>query len=245
MRAVGRGTILRGMLLLAIVAWASSHYASFTHGAGAWHDISVAVEPGRTPTYPGNPAIAFDWALSLDKGDIANLSDLHFGAHSGTHIDAPLHFIKGGKSIDQIPLEKLIGPARVIECSASATIVDAAELNRHLWRGARRLLFKTRNSTLNLLSDPRFHTDFTAIAPDAARLMVDDGVRLVGLDYLSIEKYGSKVPQTHLTLLGANVVVVEGLDLRGVEPGEYDLICLPVRLAGREAAPTRAVIRPR
>jgi arylformamidase len=118
----------------------------------------------------------------MEKGDPLNLSMLEFGAHTGTHIDAPLHFVRNGKSVDQIPLSKLIGEARVIECSPDAAVVDAAELNRHQWRGARRILFKTRNSYQNLWADKQFHKDFVAIAPDAARLLADAGVELVGID---------------------------------------------------------------
>lgn len=215
-----------------------------TEPAG-WIDISVGVIPGETPLYPGDPAAAFTWFRSMARGDVVNLSDLHFGAHTGTHIDAPLHFLADGASIDQIALEKLIGPARIIECSPAAMTIDTAELNRHDWKGARRILFKTRNSYSNFWADREFHRDFTALAPEAARLLVAEGVELVGIDYHSIEKFGSPEPLTHRALLGKNVVVVEGLDLRRVNGGDYDLVCLPAKFVGRESAPTRAVVRPR
>jgi arylformamidase len=230
----------------AIVACWFIAMASWAYGASApsWIDISLPVVPNKTPIYPGNPPVTFNWALSLEHGDVCNLSDLHFGAHTGTHIDAPLHFIANGQPVDQIPLDKLIGPARVLECPRDATLIDVAELDRLPWRGASRLLFKTHNSYANYNDDPAFHRDFTAIAPAAARRLAQTGVELVGIDYLSIEKFGSKVPETHRALLGNGVVIVEGLDLRPVGAGDYELICLPARLVGREAAPTRAVVRP-
>lgn len=211
----------------------------------AWIDISVGVLPGETPLYPGDPPATFTWFRSMDRGDIVNLSDFHFGAHTGTHIDAPLHFIAGGAPIDLIPLEKVIGPAKIIECSPRALIIDAAELGRHDWRGAKRILFKTRNSYLNFWADKTFHRDFTALAPDAAKLLVQANIELVGIDYLSVEKFGSKEPLTHRALLGKGVVLVEGLDLRNATGGEYNLVCLPAKFVAREAAPTRAAVQPR
>ncbi len=210
-----------------------------------WIDISAGVVPGETPVYPGDPPAIFTWVRSIDHGDSVNLSDLHFGAHTGTHIDAPLHFLARGDPIDKVPLEKLIGPARVIECSPAATLIDSAELNRHNWRGAKRLLFKTRNSYSNFWADKEFHRDFTALAPEAARLLASAGVELVGIDYHSVEKFGSPEPLAHRALLEKNVVVVEGLDLRNVSGGDYDLVCLPAKFVGRESAPTRAALRAR
>ena len=208
-----------------------------------WIDISVPVSAEHTPVYPGDPGVSFRWAKSIAKGDVVNLTEATLGLHVGTHIDAPLHFIQGGRTIDQIPLSQLMGPCKVLECDVP--VVDAAELNRHPWKGATRLLFKTRNSLRHLYDDKKFHQDFTAIAPGAAKLMADAGVVLVGIDYNSIEPFGAKKPLTHLTLLGRNVVIVEGIDLRHVTPGDYNLICLPARFAGREAAPARAIIQPR
>lgn len=210
-----------------------------------WIDVSVNVDPATTPVYEGDAPPKFTWLKSFDKGDTVNLSELDLGAHTGTHVDAPLHFVPHGASVDQIPVDKLVGPARVIECSRDAAIIDAAELNRHQWRGAKRILFKTRNSYQNLLGDHEFHRDFVAIAPDAARLLADSGVVLVGIDYLSAEKFGAPSPDTHTTLLGKNIVIVEGLDLRQVKGGDYDLIILPIKLAGREGAPARALLRQR
>ncbi|HMK29988.1 MAG TPA: cyclase family protein [Terriglobales bacterium] len=236
-------------LLLAIVfhgLGGPGHAQLSDSGApSGWIDVSVAVDPAKTPIYEGNPPAQFTWVLSMAKGDKLNLSDLHMGAHTGTHIDAPLHFIAGGASVDQVAVEKLIGPALVIECSRGAAIIDSAELNRHPWRGATRILFKTRSSYDNFWNDKSFHKDFVAISPDAAELMAQAGVELVGVDYLSAEKFGSPEPRAHLALLGKGVVIVEGLDLRRVSGGNYDMIALPVKLAGVEGAPTRVVLRKR
>jgi len=210
-----------------------------------WIDASLRVDPATVPVYPGDATPSFTFLKSMALGDKLNLSELRLGAHTGTHIDAPLHFIAEGAAVDQIPLEKLIGPALVIACSPSAAIIDAAELNKHRWQGAKRVLFKTRNSYDNFWADRQFHKDFVAIAPDAARLLAEAGVELVGIDYLSVEKFGSPEPLAHLALLRKGVVIVEGLDLRQVEPGEYDAIVLPIKLAGREAAPTRVLLRPK
>ncbi len=209
-----------------------------------WVDISVLVDPDTTPVYPGNAPPRFTFLQSWDKGNNLALSMIEMGNHTGTHIDAPLHFVKGGATIDQIPISKLVGPAVVIEISRSATIVDAAELNRHDWHGAKKILFKTRSSYDNFWADKQFHKDFVGIAPDAAQLLADAGVELVGIDYLSAEQFGAPEPLTHRTLLGKGVVIVEGLDLRQVTGGSYELTVLPLRLKGLEAAPARAILRP-
>ncbi len=209
-----------------------------------WLDVSVLVDPHTTPVYPGNAPPKFSSLLSFDKGDNLTLSAVDMGNHTGTHIDAPLHFIKGGTTVDQIPVSKLTGPAMVIEVSRSATIVDAAELNRHEWRGAKKILFKTRSSYDNFFGDKEFHRDFVGIAPDAAQLLADAGVDLVGIDYLSVEQFGAPAPLAHRALLGKGVVIVEGLDLREVSGGNYQLTVLPLRLKGLEAAPARAILQP-
>lgn len=211
--------------------------------AADWIDVSVPVEEGRTPVYAGDPPIHFTWAKDMSKGDIANVSRLEMGAHTGTHVDAPNHFIAGAPSVDELSPEVLIGPALVVECSPECRQIDAAELARHSWNGAKRLLFKTRSSYDNFYADSTFHTDFVAMTPEAAQQLVDGGVQLIGIDYQSIEPYGSAQPRTHRILLGHNVVVVEGLDLRRVSAGQYEFCCLPLRLKGREGAPARALLR--
>ncbi len=179
------------------------------------------------------------------KGDRLDLSVYSLGAHTGTHVDAPLHFIKGGTPIDKVPLDPFVGPARVIDCSPEATAIDAAELNKHDWKGSKRILFRTRNSRNGWMTDPVFHEDFTYVAPDAARLLAAGGVVLVGIDYLSLEKFHSPEPQAHLALLSKGIPVIEGLSLQQVSPGDYDLVVLPLRIVGHEAAPARAILRRR
>ncbi len=213
--------------------------------AGGWIDVSAPIDPQTAPVYPGNAPIKLEFMMDYDKGDKLALSSYSLGAHTGTHVDAPLHFIKGGMSVDLVPLEHFVGPARVIDCSADAKLIDAAELNKHNWKGARRILFRTRNSRNHWMTDPTFHEDFTYLAPDAAQLLADAGVELVGIDYLSIEKFHSAEPKTHLALLTKGIPVVEGLSLADVTAGDYDLIVLPIRITGHEAAPARAILKRR
>jgi arylformamidase len=230
------------MALLAVRS--SAKNARNPQRKAGWIDISVLVDPDTTPVYPGNARPKFASLLSFDKGDSLTLSAVEMGNHTGTHIDAPLHFVKGGASIDRIPVSRLTGPTMVIEVSRSATIVDGAELNRHEWRGAKKILFKTRSSYDNFWADKQFHKDFVGMAPDAAQLLADAGVDLVGIDYLSVEQFGAPAPLAHRALLGKGVVIVEGLDLRQVSGGKYQFTVLPLRLKGLEAAPARAILQP-
>jgi arylformamidase len=165
------------------------------------------------------------------------------GAHSGTHIDAPMHFVAGGASVDAVSLQPLIGPARVIDIPDSVQAIDAAELRRHDLHGAPRLLFRTRSSLRGWMQSPTFHRDFAFIAPDAAKLLVENGVQLVGIDYLSAERFGAPEPTSHRLLLGRGIPIVEGLSLANAAAGDYDLIVLPIKVAGHEGAPARAVLR--
>jgi arylformamidase len=208
-------------------------------------DVSAPIDARTTPVYPGNAPVKLEFALNMDRGDPLTLSAFSFGAHTGTHVDAPSHFIKGGASIDQLPLDRFIGPVRVIDCSPDAKVIDAAELNRHRWQGAKRIFFRTRNSRNGWMTDATFHQDFTYLAPDAAQLLANAGVLLVGIDYNSIEQFGASKPDTHLILLARNIPVVEGLLLRDVQPGDYQLTLLPIRIIGHESAPARALLQRR
>ena len=209
------------------------------------YDISVPIAPGETPVYPGDPGIEISSSHSIERGDPANVSALNFGAHTGTHVDAPAHFIEGAPKISSLPLDTLAGETRVVEIDRDAAAVEERHVTDETIKGATRVLFKTRNSSF--WDDPRgrFREDFAYISPDAARALVARGVRLVGIDYLSVEKFGSEDFETHLTLLSSGVVIVEGLDLRAVEPGVYELVCLPLKIdAGSgDGAPARAVLR--
>ena len=209
------------------------------------YDITVPIAPGETPTYPGDPGIEFEAWAAIERGDPANVTMLHLGAHTGTHVDAPAHFIEGAPGLPSLPLEAFAGEARVVEIESEALAVEERHVTDETIAGATRVLFKTRNSAF--WNDPRgrFREDFTYISPAAARALVARGVRLVGFDYLSVEKFGSEGFETHLALLSNGVVIVEGLDLRAVEPGLYELVCLPLKIvAGSgDGAPARAILR--
>jgi arylformamidase len=209
-----------------------------------WIDVTATLDEATTPVYAGDPPMHFTFVKDMRKGDPLTLSTYTLGAHSGTHIDAPMHFVTNGASIDQVPLDRLIGRARVIEIPDNVQAIDAAELGRHDWRGAPRILFRTRSSSGGWMASPTFHRDFAYIAPDAAQLMADAGVQLVGIDYLSAEQFGAPTARSHQILLGKGIAIVEGLSLQAVRAGDYDLIVLPLKIAGHEAAPARAVLRP-
>ena len=209
------------------------------------YDITVPISASETPTYPGDPGIEIKQWAALSAGDAANVTLLHFGAHTATHIDAPAHFIEGASRIDALPLDVMLGRARVVEIPRDVRVIDARELARQDLSGVTRILFKTRNSEFWADAGSNFQEDFTYIEPDAAHALVQAGVRLVGMDYLSVEKFKSERFETHLALLSRNIVIVEGLDLRGVPAGDYELICLPLKIASGtgDGAPARAVLR--
>ena len=210
------------------------------------YDISVAITPAATPVYPGDPGIELvEWA-ALARGDAANVTFLRLGAHTATHVDAPAHFIAGAAQVADMPLDVLIGPAHVVEVGDDVRAIDAAHVAAHVPAEATRVLFKTRNSAFwAQASPPEFRTDFTYLAADGARALVERGVQLVGIDYLSVERFKSDNFETHTTLLARGIVIVEGLDLSSVPAGRYELICLPLKLAGSlgDGAPARAVLR--
>jgi arylformamidase len=202
-------------------------------------DISVPIHPAMV-VWAGDPPVLLERTESMADGAHANVSRLDLGAHTGTHVDAPVHFIDGAAGVDALALDAMIGPAVVIDATAVERHFDAEVLaGLSVPEGATRLVFKTRNS--ELWASGRFESGFIGITEDGARWLVDRGVRLVGIDYLSVAPYGMSVP-THRVLLGAGVVILEGTDLRDVEPGEYDLVCLPLRIVGGDGAPARAVL---
>ena len=217
--------------------------AAGTPTPGAWIDVTATLDPATTPVYEGDAPMIFEFLKDMRKGDGFTLSKLSLGAHSGTHVDAPMHFIRDGASIDRLPLEPFIGPARVIDIPDSVQSINAAEMNRHQWRDAERILFRTRSSVRGWMKSSTFHRDFAYIAPDVAQLLADAGVRLVGIDYISAEKFGAPAPLTHRILLGKGIPIVEGLALDTVAPGDYELVVLPMKIAGHEGAPARAVMR--
>jgi arylformamidase len=210
-----------------------------------WIDVTATLDPAATPVYEGDAPMKFEFLRDMRKGDNFTLSVYSMGAHSGTHVDAPMHFIADGAPVDRVELSRMMGPARIIEIADSVQAIDAAELNRHDWRGATRVLFRTRSAHRDWMSSPSFHRDFAYIAPDAAQLLADAGVVLVGIDYISAEQFGAAAPRTHQILLGRGISIVEGLDLRAVRSGDYDLIVLPIKVKGHEGAPARAIMRAR
>ena len=207
-----------------------------------WIDATASLDPATTPVYEGDAPMKFDFLKDMRKGDSFTLSVYSMGAHSGTHIDAPMHFVRDGASIDHVSLEPLIGPARVIDIPDSVQSIDAAELNRHNWKGTPRVIFRTRSSVRGWMKSSTFHRDFAYVAPDAAQLLADAGVQLVGVDYISAEQFGAPAPRTHRILLGKGIPIVEGLALETVPAGDYFLIVLPMKVAGHEGAPARAVL---
>ena len=206
------------------------------------YDVTVPLSE-QTPVYEGDPAVQIEAAHQIAKGDAANVSRLCFGAHTATHVDAPAHFIEGARRVDQLEFDKLLGTCRVVEIDGDVMAIEAAHIIN--LEGVERVLFKTRNS--DFWNDPAqgFRKDFTYIAPDAAKALVDLEIKLVGIDYLSVEKFGSEDFLTHITLLEKEVVIIEGLDLREVSGGDYELICLPLKMVGGtgDGAPARTILR--
>jgi len=202
-------------------------------------DVTVPLR-GDLPTYAGEPGVTLDYHKRLDRGDPYNVSAISLGSHTGTHIDAPYHFIDGAPTVDELPLDALVGPCLVVEHDGDAH-VTADDLDRAgLPPGTTRLLIKTSNSSL--WDDNQFHEDYIALTADAARWIVDRGIVLVGIDYMSIEQFGATTFVVHETLLQRDVVIVEGVDLRGVSPGSYQMVCAPLLVVGAEGAPARVLL---
>jgi arylformamidase len=210
-----------------------------------WIDATATLDPSTTPVYQGDAPMKFDFLKDMRKGDGFTLSAYSMGAHSGTHIDAPMHFVRDGASIEKIPLEPLMGPARIIDIPDSVQAIDAKALTGVNWKGAERVIFRTRSALHGWMHSPTFHKDFAYVAPDAAQQLADAGVKLVGVDYISAEQFGAPAPLTHRTLLGKGIPIVEGLQLDSIPAGDYDLIVLPIKVGGHEGAPARAVVRKR
>ncbi len=205
------------------------------------YDISLLISPDL-PVWPGDPKIVLEQVAAMDDGAEANVTRLDMSAHTGTHVDAPHHFMNDGRTVDNLPLEVLVGECYVLRVASSAGEITAEVLEKaDIPKDAIRLLFRTRNSELWRRGGSGFQTDFVAVSEDGARWLVERGVKLVGVDYLSVAAYSQPVP-THRALLAAGVIVVEGLDLSRVEPGAYVLYCLPLKLAGADGAPARAIL---
>ncbi len=223
-----------------------------------YYDISVPLS-SETPVYPGDPPVELRRLLDVARGDDFTLSALALSLHAGAHVDAPAHYVAGGASIDAVPPEVFLGPALVLDLTACARTIDLPALRTALAgahahpkaaeNGAARLLLKTRNSALWRAYPGRFAPSWVGLDPAAARWLVAQGARLVGIDYATIEPPPAAAARTtfdtHRTLLGAGVVILEGIDLSAVPAGSYDLVCLPLRVVGAEAAPARVLLRER
>ncbi|MDQ3080709.1 MAG: cyclase family protein [Gemmatimonadota bacterium] len=203
------------------------------------YDISIPIRDGGF-VYPGNPEIRIAAQQSIANGAGANVSSLSFGSHTGTHVDAARHFFDAGQAVDEISLGVLTGPAVLIAFDEQVMSIGAADLEKHDIGSHTRVLLRTRNSAL--LGRRDFVRNYTYLAPDGAAWLASRGVKLVGVDYLSIEQFRSGHHRTHRTLLEQDIVIVEALDLSVPPPGEYELICLPLRLEGLDGAPARAIL---
>jgi len=204
------------------------------------YDISLPISQ-QLPVWPGDPPVQVTQVQHLDRGDPMTLTRLQMGAHTGTHVDAPAHFVAGGRTVEALDLEILVGPALVIGVpdagALSAKVLDRLDIPA----GTRRLLLRTTNSDLWARGETQFCRDFVGIASDGAQWLVDRGVQLVGIDYLSVSPYDDPIPP-HQILLRAGVIALEGLNLAAVAPGAYNLVCLPLCIRGAEGAPARAIL---
>jgi arylformamidase len=202
------------------------------------YDISLSLSANTVRWVTAQPFELIE-RKRMNRGDTNNSSSIHTSAHAGTHVDAPFHFVPGGITIESLPLELFIGPAQVCVVDAAGRIT-ANDISRLNLAGEKRVLFKTRNS--DLLQKPDYDSSFVAFSVDGAKALVELGVQLVGLDYLSVARADEQVP-VHRAFLDHGVVLVEGIDLSEVPAGRYELICPPVKLAGSDGAPCRAFLR--
>lgn len=204
------------------------------------YDVSITISD-KLPVWPGDPAVSIKQRLSIEKGNSYNISELSLSTHTGTHIDAPYHFEQNGLKVDELPLDVLIGRARVFAFASGGDRIDLPDVKALNLSGVERVIFKTINS--RYWGFPDFKKDFVYITPMAAQFLVDCGIRLVGIDYLSVEQYGSVAADVHHILLRNGVIIIEGLDLRAVEPGDYELIALPLKIKDGDGSPARVILR--
>ena len=202
-------------------------------------DVSVPLD-AQLPTYPHNTPFSVEPIKRLARGDSSNVSTLHMSAHSGTHVDAPRHFFDNAPGVEALALELMLGRARVVEISVRSGI-GASELAELDLSDDIRVLFKTSNS--RLWGSPDFHTDYVGITASGAEHLIAHGIKVVGVDYLTVEEFKKPGAPAHHALLGGGAIIIEGLNLRDVEPGIYDMLCLPLRVVGADAAPARVVLR--
>jgi arylformamidase len=211
-------------------------------GAGARpmeiYDISQVIREG-IPVWPGDVRFRHHWTMRIREGESANVSAVTLSVHTGTHLDAPLHYSQEGADVGSVGLKCCVGPARVFDLTAEAEITPQA-LEKLDWQGVERALFKTRCSDL---PDNRFYRDYPPITPDAARFLGERRLLLVGTDAPSVDAFTSRNTETHKALLGLGILLVEGLRLKDVPAGDFELICLPLRFAGLDGSPVRAILK--
>ena len=205
------------------------------------YDISLPISPAM-PVWPGDPAVVLEKVSSMDAGAHDNVSRLACSVHTGTHVDAPHHFLNDHRTVESLALDILVGPAQVVQIPQEAKVVNAEILEKaDLPAGTQRLLLKTSNSQLWERGDNTFCTDFVGISEDGADWLVRYGIQLVGIDYLSVAPYHQSIPP-HRALLTAGIIILEGLDLSAINPGSYSLYCLPLKLVGSDGAPARVIL---
>jgi arylformamidase len=204
------------------------------------YDITLTISP-EMPTWPGDPNIVLEQVEKIEDGGVANITRLNISAHTGTHVDAPCHFLSDGNSVENLSLRTLTGRAYVLHLPNVDRITPAVLETAGIPPRTRRVLFKTRNSDYWAKNVKDFQRDYVAISPEGAEFLVDKGVKLVGVDYLSVAPFDQTRP-THEILLKAGVVIVEGLDLSQVAQGRYTMYCLPLKLAHSDGAPARAIL---
>ena len=202
-------------------------------------DVSVAIDQ-NLPTYPGNTPFSLEPIQRIAQGGSSNVSTIHMSAHVGTHVDAPRHFFDGAPGVEDMPLEILVGRARVVEITGRKGI-DAEQLSALNLTEDVRILFKTFNS--KLWGSSEFHRDYVGVTESGARHLVNQGIKVVGVDYLSVEEFKKPGAPAHHLLLGAGTIVIEGLNLRDVEPGIYEMTCLPLKIIDADGAPARVILR--
>jgi len=207
--------------------------------ASHWIDISVPLRSGMV-NWPNDPPVSIERVLDMNRGDKENVSKIHMSSHTGTHLDAPVHYLVEGVSISDLPLDAVMGPARVIEIQDLISI-KVSELQRHQLLPGERILFKTANSGRCWKTDA-FVEDFVYVSEEAAAYLASVKPKLVGIDYLSVGGFKVDGKKIHEILLQESIWILEGLNLEAVEPGNYDLICLPIKIAGGDGAPARAII---
>ena len=208
-----------------------------------WIDVSLTLKSDMLH-WPGDPPVVIERVRDMDKGDTVNLSRMTMGVHSGTHVDAPVHFLNGAGGIDRISFHPLIGPARIIEIVADESIKEGDLAGKKLEKGER-ILLRTRNSINQILHSDTFDEGFIYLEEDAARFLAARGIKTLGVDYLSVGGYRKNGPAIHRILLEAGIVIIEGLDLAGVLPGLYEMICLPMKILDADGAPARVILRNR